>query len=413
MLPNTVGPGLLPGPDMPHLGDVDFSLLESVPDAMVIADPAGNITFVNGHAERLFGYARDELLGKPVELLLPARFRSMHQVHRGGYQSAPRARPMGLGLDLSGLRQDGGEFPAEISLAPLEVDGERWVIAAVRDATERRKIEERARMWRKAKEEVRERDEFLSVASHELRTPVTALQLQLQLLHRAAQRSLELFPSLGDRFDTLERQTRRLALLVNELLDVSRMRLGRVELRLEPLDLAEVAREAAGHVAAELARSGSPLALDLQPVQGRWDRMRLEQVITNLLVNASKFGGGQPIALRVEPDGEGARIRVSDRGIGISIEQQARVFDRFVRAVPAQNFGGLGLGLYIARQLVEAHGGKIDVASVPGEGATFRVELPLEPPERVLEHPAADAGIAEASPAAGQPGDGAAGRPIH
>ncbi len=394
---------------------MDFSLLESVPDAMVIADKAGNITFVNGHAERLFGYPRDELIGKPVELLLPARFRAMHQVHRSGYQSAPRARPMGLGLDLSGLCRDGAEFPAEISLAPVEVDGERCVIAAVRDATERRKIEERARLWRKAKEEVRERDEFLSVASHELRTPVTALQLQLQLLHRAAQRSLDLFPALGDRFETLERQTRRLALLVNELLDVSRMRLGRVELRLEPLDLAEVAREAAGHVAGELARSGSPLALDLQPVQGRWDRMRLEQVITNLLVNASKFGEGRPIALRVEPDAEGARISVHDRGIGISTEQQARVFERFVRAVPAQNFGGLGLGLYIARQLVEAHGGKIDVASTPGEGATFTVLLPLEPPVQVVERPPADATPGEESPPTGPsaPVDGAAGRSLH
>lgn len=414
MLARTFRPGLLPGRGTPHLGDVDFSLLESVPDAMVIADQGGNIVFVNGHAERLFGYPRDELMGKPVELLLPARFRAMHQVHRSGYQSAPRTRPMGLGLDLSGLRRDGAEFPAEISLAPVEVDGQPCVIAAVRDATERRKIEERARLWRKAREEVRERDEFLSVASHELRTPVTALQLQLQLLHRAAQRSLELFPSLGDRFETLERQTRRLALLVNELLDVSRMRLGRIELRLEPLDLAEVAREAAGHVAGELARSGSQLALDLQPVQGRWDRMRLEQVITNLLVNASKFGEGRPIALRVEPDGEGARISVHDRGIGISPEQQTRVFERFVRAVPAQNFGGLGLGLYIARQLVEAHGGKIDVASTPGEGATFTVLLPLEVPAEVLARPPAEATPGEAAqPDGSTPAEGAAERSLH
>lgn len=366
---------------------MDFPLLESVPDAMVIADQAGNITFVNGHAERLFGYSRAELVGKKVELLLPARYRTMHHVHRSGYQAAPRPRPMGLGLDLSGLRKDGAEFPAEISLAPVEVDGQRCVIAAVRDVTDRRKIEERARLWRKAQEEVRERDEFLSIASHELRTPVTALQLQLQLLHRAAQRSLELFPQLGDRFETLERQTRRLALLVNELLDVSRMRLGRIELRLEPLDLAEVAREAAGHVAAELGRSGSQLALDLQPVAGRWDRMRLEQVITNLLVNASKFGEGRPIALRVEPSTGGARIHVSDQGMGISPEHQERVFDRFARAVPAQNFGGLGLGLYIARQLVEAHGGTIEVSSAPGAGATFSVTLPLEPPPHVLAAP--------------------------
>jgi PAS domain S-box-containing protein len=385
---------------------VDFSLLDSVPDAMVIVDQAGSIIYANGHAERLFGYPRTEMIGKPVELLLPARFRALHQVHRGGYLAAPRARPMGLGLDLSGLNKDGAEFPAEISLSPVEVDGQRCVMAAVRDVTERRKMEERARLWRKAQDEVRERDEFLSVASHELRTPVTALQLQLQLLHRAAQRSVEALPiDLGQRFASLERQTRRLALLVNELLDVSRMRLGRVELRLEALDLAEVAREAADHVATELARSGSTLALDLQPVAGRWDRLRLEQVISNLLVNASKFGEGRPIELRVDPGAEGARIRVSDQGMGISAEQQERVFERFARAVPAQNFGGLGLGLYIARQLVEAHGGTIEVTSAPGAGATFTVLLPLEPPARQLEgagaERASEAGPGEASPPTG------------
>lgn len=404
--PAATGTGLLRRGGAPHLGEVDFSLLESVPDAMVIMDQAGSITFANGHAERLFGYPRDELIGKPVELLLPARFRGMHRLHRGGYQSAPRARPMGLGLDLSGLHKDGGEFPAEISLAPVEVDGQPWVIAAVRDVTERRKTEERARLWRKAQEEVRERDEFLSVASHELRTPVTALQLQLQLLQRAARRSAELLPGdLGERFASLERQTRRLSLLVNELLDVSRMRLGRVELRLEPLDLAELAREAAGHVEPELARSGSSLALDLQPVVGRWDRLRLEQVIANLLMNASKFGEGRPIELRVEPGADGALLRVSDHGIGISTEQQERVFERFVRAVPAQNFGGLGLGLYIARQLVEAHGGAIEVESAPGAGATFTVRLPLEPPARARERAGADEATRPGSDGGGPPPD--------
>jgi len=367
---------------------VDFSLLESVPDAMVIADAQGTIIHVNGVAERLFGWPPAEIVGQPIEILLPARFRGMHQVHRAGYHGAPRTRPMGLGLDLSGLRKDGGEFAAEISLAPVAVDGRPCVMAAVRDVTERKRIEERARLWRKARDEVRERDEFLSIASHELRTPVAALQLQLQMLQRAAHRSMEELPrALEGKLDALERQTRRIGVLVGELLDVSRMRLGRLELALEPADLSEIARDTVLHLRDEIERSGSRLLLDLAPTPGRFDRSRIEQVITNLLTNASKFGQKKPITLHVAPDGERARLRVTDRGIGISSEDQARVFERFERAVTSQHFGGLGLGLYIARQIVEAHGGEIRVESVPGAATSFVVLLPREPPARQEPQP--------------------------
>ena len=359
---------------------MDLDILESVPDALVIADEQGNVIYANSSAEQLFGYPRDKLVGQPIEVLLPARYRVMHQVHRSGYQAAPRRRPMGLGLDLAGLRCDGSEFPAEISLAPLTVDGQPCTIAAVRDVAERRRMEERARLWRKAQDEVRERDEFLSIASHELRTPITALQLQLQLLQRASQRLSGGMPRpIEEKLESLQRQTRRLSLLVNELLDVSRMRLGKLQLRYEPLDLAEVAREAASHVEADVSRSGSQLAYDLAPSPGRYDRLRVEQVVGNLLVNAGKFGQGKPVLLRVRPEGEFAVLEVSDHGIGIPPEHQARVFERFQRAVSAQNFGGLGLGLYVARQIVEAHGGTIQVVSSAGAGSTFTVRLPRVP----------------------------------
>jgi PAS domain S-box-containing protein len=361
---------------------MDFSLLESVPDAMIVADEAGTIVHVNGGAERLFVWSREDLVGQPVEILLPARFRPVHQLHRAAYHAAPRTRPMGLGLDLSGLRKDGAEFSAEISLAPVLVDGRPCVMAAVRDVTERKLIEERAREWRKAKGEVRERDEFLSIASHELRTPVAALQLQLQLLQRAATRPGDDLPgAIESKLDALERQTRRIGVLVGELLDVSRMRLGRLELVCEELDLSEVARDAVAHLREDLEKSGSRLLLDLAATPGRFDRSRLEQVITNLLVNAAKFGEGKPITLHVGPDGDRARLKITDRGMGIPAKDQARVFERFERAVGAQHFGGLGLGLYIVRQIVEAHGGDIHVESAPGTGTSFVVVLPREPPE--------------------------------
>jgi two-component system sensor kinase FixL len=365
-----------------HAPKLDFSLLESVPDAMIIARPDGEIVYVNGVTERLFGWSRSEIAGHPVEVLLPARFRGMHHVQRGGYQATPRTRPMGLGLDLFGLKKGGEEFAAEISLAALEVGSETYTIAAVRDVTERKKVEERALLWGKAQQEVRERDEFLSIASHELRTPVTALQLQLQLLQRTAGRATAGLPGgLASKLVTLERQCRRIGVLVNELLDVSRLRLGRLHLRLEELDLVELVRESMLHVDEETARPASSVdLLGAGAVPGRWDRVRLEQVVTNLLSNAVKFGEGKPIIITVAAAGDKARIDVRDQGIGIEPGDQERVFGRFERAVPPHHFGGLGLGLYISREIVEAHGGTITLASAPGSGTTFTVELPREPP---------------------------------
>jgi PAS domain S-box-containing protein len=360
----------------------DFSLLESVPDAMLIVRRDGLIVFANRTAEQLFGWDPGQLVGQPIELLLPARYRILHQLHRQAYHGAPRARPMSLGLDLSGLRKDGQEFAAEVSLSPLTVGGEVHAIAAVRDVTERKQLEERAQLYRKAQEEVRERDEFLSIASHELRTPVTALQLQLQLIQRAASRSGDDLPEeVGEKLATLERQSRRIGVLVNALLDVSRLRLGRLELHREAVELTALVRETASQLAPDGARAGSALEVVAQgPVEGQWDRLRLEQVLTNLLSNAFKFGQGKPITLTVGCDGERAVLGVQDGGLGIAPADQQRVFGRFERAVPTHRFGGLGLGLYIAREIVEAHGGEISLASTPGAGTTFTITLPRVPP---------------------------------
>ena len=361
---------------------MDFSLLEFVPDAMVIVDQAsGDIVHVNHLAEELFGYRREELVGRPVETLLPSRLFEAHRRHREAYATAPHTRPMGSGLELVGLRRDGREFPAEVSLSPLAAGDRGYAIAAVRDVGERKKTEERARLYRQAREEVRQRDEFLSIASHELRSPLAALQLQLQMLHRlAAREPAPQSRAVLDKVEALERQTRRLTALVNELLDVSRLRVGRLELRLEDLDLAELARDSIRQVEDELDRSGSRIALRAEaPATGCWDRVRLEQVVTNLLVNAVKFGEGRPIAVTVQVEADLARLAVADQGIGIPPEQQERIFGRFERAASPEHYAGFGLGLYIAREIVEAHGGRIQLDSTPGLGSTFTVELPRRP----------------------------------
>jgi two-component system sensor kinase FixL len=356
---------------------MDFSLLEFVPDGIVVVDPEGTIVWANAVAVELFGWRREELAGQPVEVLMPARFRSTHRGVLKAYHAAPRARPMGLGTELAALRKDGTEFPAEISLAPIRSGEERWAIAAVRDSSERRRIEAKALLYRQAREEVRARDEFLSVASHELRTPVTALGVQLQMLQRVVERSGSP-PAVRDRVESLAMQVRRLGGLVEALLDLSRIRLGRMELSRETVDLVQLAREVATPYQADLdlARGSSVQVVAAGPIEASLDRVRIEQVLANLLANAVKFGEGKPIEIRVERSGQEIHVAVADQGLGIGPDQRERIFERFGRAAPAQHYPGLGLGLYVAREIVEAHGGRIRVEGEPGKGATFHVELP-------------------------------------
>ncbi|NTX11180.1 CHASE domain-containing protein [Myxococcus sp. CA056] len=250
-----------------------------------------------------------------------------------------------------------------------------------RASAERASAEQR-RLASEARAAVRVRDEFLSVAAHELRTPLTSLKLQLQLLFRQLHQGEPVDTLRLERgVETCERQTTRLTKLVDSLLDVSRLSSGKMELQLESLELGELVRELVRRFEAEAQTMNVRLDVDTsEPVTGRWDRLRLEQVITNLLSNALKYGHGAPVDVRVLGDKAEARLEVRDRGIGIAPEDAARVFDRFERAVSSRHYGGLGLGLFITRQLVEAHGGRIFLESHPGQGTTFIVVLPRTGP---------------------------------
>ncbi|WP_375755194.1 GAF domain-containing protein [Corallococcus exercitus] len=236
-----------------------------------------------------------------------------------------------------------------------------------------------ASLYRDARQAIRLREEFLSIASHELKTPISALQLQVQSLLAGLNRSGAGFDleRLKRGLERVDRQVKRQTLLVNDLLDVSRLSAGKLELVLEPLELGALVREVAERFEQEYARSGTPLELSLSTeVRGEWDRLRLDQVFTNLFSNALKYGRGNPVHVSLELEGDRARLRVRDGGIGIAKEHLPRLFHRFERAVSERNYGGFGLGLWIARQIVEAMGGHIEVESVLGEGSTFIVELP-------------------------------------
>jgi PAS domain S-box-containing protein len=238
---------------------------------------------------------------------------------------------------------------------------------------------ENARLYREAREAVRARDEFLSIASHELKTPLTTLQLQIQGLGRRVRntRGQPALEALGPRIVTSERQVERLTALINSLLDISRITAGRLDLDLEPVDLAAVVRDATTRFREDLARAGCSLEIQTDgPCVGEWDRIRLEQVVTNLLSNAAKYGASRPIEVKVSADETTAVLTIKDHGIGIPPEHQARIFERFQRAVSDRHYGGLGLGLWIVRQIVEALGGSIRVESEPTVGSTFTVLLP-------------------------------------
>ena len=237
----------------------------------------------------------------------------------------------------------------------------------------------------KLQEAVRTRDEFLSIASHELNTPLTPLNLQLDQLRRVLIRE-GAQPEILALLETAKRQTGRLGDLVEKLLDVSRVATRRLALNLENMDLAQLARDTAERFRPQAAAAQSELLIDEEGrAAGRWDRFRLEQVISNLLSNAIKYGRGKPITLRVSAAEDTARLSVRDEGIGIAGTDVTRIFGRFERAVSSRHYGGLGLGLYIAHEIVEAHSGCILVQSDPGHGSTFTVLLPMAAAQHAQE----------------------------
>ncbi len=235
---------------------------------------------------------------------------------------------------------------------------------------------ENAQLFQQAREAVRLRDDFLAIASHELNTPLTALKLQLARMGRTTGEE-----ETRGRVTVAGQQVDRLSKLVRELLDVSRISEGRLRLECEELDLVALCREALGRFGDELVRTGTAVHVRAEgPVVGRWDGSRMDQVVTNLVSNALKYGRGRPVELEVGAADGVARLVVRDRGIGIAPEQQARLFQRFERGVSLRHYGGFGLGLWIARQVVEAHGGRIRLESALDEGTCVTVELPLSPP---------------------------------
>jgi PAS domain S-box-containing protein len=348
---------------------------------VITADTQGNILEANQAFLELAGYTAEEVHSGRVGWadMTPPEWRSLDE------RAIDQLREKGVAVpyEKEYLRKDGTRVPILVGAAMLDASkGE--CVAFILDLTDRKNAElalERMRKEREAglEESIRARDDFLAVAGHELRTPLAALLMQLQSLQRTVQAGAQAQPPsrIGDRLDKVVGAAGRLRRLVDQLLDVSRLTAGGLRLEPERVDLSDV-------VNAIVARTtevdpGSPVVVRAEPhVVGRWDHERIEQAIENLVENALKYGQGKPVEIDLRTDGSEVVLQVTDHGVGIDEDHQKRIFDRFERAVSTRDFGGLGLGLWIARRVVEASGGRIAVRSAPGAGAVFTVRLPFE-----------------------------------
>jgi PAS domain S-box-containing protein len=362
-------------------------LLESVKDyAIFMLDPEGRIASWNSGAQRIKGYRAAEVIGRHFSLFYPpAAVAARHPEHeleiavREGRYEEEGWR----------VRKDGQLFWANVVITAVReptTGALRGFAKVTRDLTERRHMEAQAHEERRRAEAARSalelRDEFISVAAHELRTPLSALLLKVQgvaqALHKAgpAGGPAEI-PKLEGRLHDALRQIERLAELVERLLDVSHIVQGKLVMQLEATNLPALVEHVIEDFREPAARAGSELRFSQSgDGGGTWDPARIEQAVVNLLANAIKYGRGAPIDVSVEATDLHVRIRVTDHGIGIAPADLERIFTRFERAASMHQYGGLGLGLYITRNIVEAHGGTIRVSSRPQQGTTFVIELP-------------------------------------
>jgi len=350
------------------------SVLDSLPDAMVIIDSSGCILFVNHQVSEMFGHANADLIGGPVEVLLPERFRQRHVGHRNSYTGNVRVRPMGAGLELFAVRKDGTEFPVEISLSPITQGDTILVAAAIRDVTDRRRAEQALKEARQDADHANlAKSRFLATASHDLRQPLQTLGLLNGALRRMIADA-----ECRDVLDQQEQAVDAMSRLLNALLDISKLESGAIKLELTDFEIAPLFDEMRREFAGIAASKGVRFSIDSPREIAHSDPALIGQVLRNLVSNAIKYTKSGSVELRCERADSGLRIEVRDTGVGIAADQAALIFDEFyqIGVSPNSSRDGYGLGLSIVQRIARLLEFKVVVSSVPGIGSVFSFVLP-------------------------------------
>jgi PAS domain S-box-containing protein len=377
-------------------------------EGILVVNDKGEITRINPSSERLFGYEKDELIGKRIEVLIPRRLSERHKDHREKYGHNPHARSMGSGMELYGLKKDGSEFPVEISLSPYSTPDGRFVIAFIVDITVRKQAEEKLKNYstelekqvknrtlileeaieelektkkdlNKALDKEKELNElksrFVSMASHEFRTPLTTMMSSLSLVTKYGEQNDK--SSQAKHVSKIKTSINNLTDILNDFLSVSKLEEGRIENVPEEMSLKSFIRDIIAEMQA-MATNGQQLSHKHSGSEIAYlDKKLLKNVLFNLISNAIKFSpSGSEIEIETSVGNSSVKISVKDNGIGISQEDQKHLFERFFRGKNATHIQGTGLGLNIVLKYAELMNGKLDFESIENKGTTFTLIIP-------------------------------------
>lgn len=367
------------------------TMLETAPDAMVIIDSGGVVAVANNQAELMFGYEREELIGRPVEMLLPERLHIRHAQHRRTFNENPSLRPMGSGLELFARRKDGSEFPVEISLSPVTISSGQYVSSVIRDVSKQKRLEAELVAAREAAERANKANSaFLAAASHDLRQPVQALSL----LNGALRRTVTDPKALG-MIESQDHSLTAMTNLLNSLLDISRLDAGKVTPELEDFPVQRLVDRLSAEFGRQAIQEGLEFVAEPCATVVRSDPNLLAEIIQNLVSNAIRYTHSGTVTFSASRDENRCRIDVIDTGIGIDADQFDAIFTEFHQCKsPGASTEGFGLGLAIVKRLADLLEHPLDVESSPGKGSRFSVWLPVAADQAPVVEDSDAAGIA-------------------